>query len=181
MGEKIIAAGFGGQGIIFMGKLLAQAGLLEGKNVTCLPSYGPEMRGGTANCMIVVSDRKVGSPYVTEPSSLIAMNSPSLDRFEPATESDGCVLVDSSMIDRKIMRTDLTTAYIQATEIAEKLGDVRAANMVALGAFVRARPVVQLASLSASLGKVLSARSTGILSLNEEALLCGFQSVRIGE
>lgn len=181
MEEKIIVAGFGGQGIVLMGKLLAHSALLEGRNVTCLPSYGPEMRGGTANCMVAISDRKIGSPYVTEPSNLIAMNRPSLDRFEPSTKSDGCILANSSMIDRKSTRADLTTFYVPATGIAETLGDARVANMVALGAFIRARPVVQLSSLSTSMRKVLSARAQEMVSLNERALLRGFESVHVGE
>ena len=138
--ERIIVAGFGGQGVVLMGKLLAYAGMLEGKNVTCLPSYGPEMRGGTANCMVTVSTRKIGSPYVTEPSSLIVMNLPSLDRFESMVESGGCILVNSSLVRREVARSDVTAASVQANQIAEELGNVRVANMVALGAFAKVRP-----------------------------------------
>ena len=104
MEEKIIVAGFGGQGIILMGKLLAHAALLEGRNVTCLPSYGPEMRGGTANCMVILSDHRIGSPYVAEPSCTIAMNRPSLDRFESVTKRGGCIVVNNSMVDREVER-----------------------------------------------------------------------------
>lgn len=179
--ESIIVAGFGGQGIVLIGKILAHAALLEGRDVTCLPSYGPEMRGGTANCMIVVSDRKIGSPYVTEPSSLIALNRPSLDLFEPATKLGGCIVANSSMIDRKTMRVDLTTAYVPATGIAERLGDARVANMVALGGFIKARPLVKLGSLSTSMKKVMSTRAQEMLSINEKALLSGFESVSLGE
>jgi len=179
--ESVVVAGFGGQGIVLMGKILAHAALLEGREVTCLPSYGPEMRGGTANCMIVISDRKIGSPYATEPSCLIALNRPSLDLFEPATKPGGCIVANSSMIDRKTMRVDLTTAYVPATGIAERLGDARVANMVALGGFIKTRPVVKLDSLSTSIEKLISTRAQDMLSINERALLCGFESVSVGE
>jgi len=175
--ERIIVAGFGGQGVILMGKLLAYAGMLEGKNVTCLPSYGPEMRGGTANCMVTVSTRKIGSPYVTEPSSLIVMNLPSLDRFESMVESGGCILVNSSLVRREVARSDVTAASVQANQIAEELGDVRVANMVALGAFAKVRPMLNMDSLINALEKALPARRREMLSLNREALQRGGKSV----
>jgi 2-oxoglutarate ferredoxin oxidoreductase subunit gamma len=180
MEEKIIVAGFGGQGIILMGKLLAHAGLLEGRTVTCFPSYGPEMRGGTANCMVILSDRKIGSPYVAEPSCTIAMNRPSLDRFEPVTKVNGCIVVNSSMVDREVGRTDVTVATIGASEIAEKLSYVRAANMVALGAFVRAKPLVKISSLIDCMEKTMSTQKEEVRATNERALLSGFESVRVG-
>ena len=175
--ERIIVAGFGGQGVVLMGKLLAYAGMLEGKNVTCLPSYGPEMRGGTANCMVTVSTRKIGSPYVTEPSSLIVMNLPSLDRFESMVESGGCILVNSSLVRREVARSDVTAASVQANQIAEELGDVRVANMVALGAFAKVRPMLNMDSLINALEKTLPARRREMLSLNREALQRGGKSV----
>ena len=175
--ERIIVAGFGGQGVVLMGKLLAYAGMLEGKNVTCLPSYGPEMRGGTANCMVTVSTRKIGSPYVTEPSSLIVMNLPSLDRFESMVESGGCILVNSSLVRREVARSDVTAASVQANQIAEELGDVRVANMVALGAFAKVRPMLNMDSLINALEKALPARRREMLSLNREALQRGGKSV----
>ena len=179
MEEKIIVAGFGGQGIILMGKLLAHAGLLEGRTVTCLPSYGPEMRGGTANCMVILSDRKIGSPYVAEPSCTIAMNRPSLDRFEPVTKPDGCIVVNRSMVDREVERTDVTVATVEASEIAEKMNYVRAANMVALGAFIKVRPLVKINSLVDCMKKVMSTQKAEVLATNERAILSGFESVRV--
>jgi len=177
--ERTIVAGFGGQGIVLAGKLLACAALLEGKNVTCLPSYGPEMRGGTANCMIRISTNKIGSPYIVRPSSLITMNLPSLDRFESVVEAGGCILVNSSLIQRKTTRRDLAFASVQANTIAEKLGNVQAANMVALGAFVRVRPILHIDSLVGALAKVLPAQRKDMLSLNEEALRRGIESVSL--
>jgi len=178
--ERIIVAGSGGQGVVLMGKLLAYAGMLEGKNVTCLPSYGPEMRGGTANCMVTISTSKIGSPYVTSPSSLIVMNLPSLDRFESMVEPGGCILVNSSLVKREVTRSDVKAASVQANRIAEELGDVRIANMVALGAFAKVRPMLNMDSLIDALEKVLSARRKEMLSLDREALRRGSESVYIG-
>ena len=177
--ERIIVAGFGGQGVVLMGKLLAYAGLLEGRNVTCLPSYGPEMRGGTANCMVTISTSKIASPYFPTPSSLIAMNAPSLDRFESILEPGGCILLNSSLVKREVTRSDITAASVQANQIAEELGDVRVANMVALGAFAKVRPILQMDSLINSLEKVLSARRKEMLLLDGEALRRGGESVCI--
>lgn len=123
--ERIIVSGFGGQGVVLMGRLLAYGALLEGRNVTCLPSYGPEMRGGTANCMVIISTNKIGSPYFTKPSCLIVMNLPSLDRFESTVEPGGCVLLNSSLIEREVNRRDVAVASVHANRIAEELGDVR--------------------------------------------------------
>jgi len=177
--ERIIVAGFGGQGIVLMGKLLAYAGLLEGRNVTCLPSYGPEMRGGIANCMVTISTSRIGSPYVTTPSSLIVMNLPSLDHFESMVEPGGSILVNSSLVKRELTRSDVKAATVQANRIAEELGDVRIANMVALGAFTKIRPMLQMDSLINALEKVLSTRRKEMLSLDREALRCGGESVCI--
>jgi len=171
--SRVMVAGFGGQGIVFMGKLLATAALLEGKNVTCLPSYGPEMRGGTANCMVTISPRKIGSPYFTTASSLIAMNLPSLERFEPTLESGGFIVLNSSLVSRDVTRTDVSVTKIQANEIAEGLGNVQVANMVTLGAFSRTTQLVHVNSLIAGLNDALSASRRGMVSLDEEAIRRG--------
>jgi len=178
--ERITVAGFGGQGIVLMGKLLAYAGLLEKKNVTCLPSYGPEMRGGTANCMVTISESRIGSPYVTRPSSLIAMNHPSLERFESLVEPEGCILRNSSLVQRDVSRNDVTVASVHATREAEELGDVRVANMIALGAFIRVRPVVGVDSLIHALDRGLPAGRKGMLPLDEKAIQRGCELVRVG-
>jgi len=178
--ERITVAGFGGQGIVLMGKLLAFAALLEKKNVTCLPSYGPEMRGGTANCMVTISESRIGSPYVTNPSSLIAMNHPSLERFESTVEPEGCILRNSSLVKRKVARNDVTVASIHATQEAEELGDVRVANMIALGAFVKIRPIVGVDSLIQALDKSLPSGRKDMLPLDEKAIQRGCELVRVG-
>ena len=177
MDERIIVSGFGGQGVILMGRLLAHSGLSEGRHVTCLPSYGPEMRGGTAHSFVTVSDRRIGSPLFSNPSVLIAMNRPSLDRFESSVEPGGCILVNSFMIDREVDRDDLAIADIAATAIAAEMGDVRVANMVALGAFISVRPIIDLESLISSMRKILKRHE--MASLNEQAIRKGASSVRV--
>lgn len=178
--ERIILAGFGGQGVVLMGKLLAYAGLLEGRNVTCLPSYGPEMRGGTANCMVTISRSRIGSPYVTKPSSLIVMNHPSFERFESTVEPGGCILMNRSLVKHEVTRNDITVACVHATREAEELGDVRVANMIALGAFTRVRPIVKVDSLIQGLEKSLPAGRKEMLALDEKAIRRGCESVQIG-
>jgi len=180
MEEKIIAAGFGGQGVMLMGKLLAYAGMIEGRHVTWLPSYGPEMRGGTANCTVIISSTRIGSPYVTEPSNLIAMNQPSLNRFEDAVTPGGVVLFDSSMINRELRRKDVKAVKVAASKIAEGLGNILTANTVALGAFVGVKPVVSIDSLLVALDKVLPKRHEDLLTANTAALKCGFQGLTSG-
>lgn len=180
MKEETTMAGFGGQGIMLMGKLLAYAAMLEGKEVTWLPSYGPEMRGGTANCTVIISTDKIGSPYVTEPSGVIIMNNPSMDRFEHAVKPNGIMLLDSSMINRDVKRKDIKVVKIPTTVIARDLGNVRAANMVALGAFVKAKPVVGMNSLLAALNRVLPSRHKDLMAMNTEALRRGFDMVLEG-
>jgi 2-oxoglutarate ferredoxin oxidoreductase subunit gamma len=174
--ERIIIAGFGGQGVVLMGKLLAYAALLEARNVTCLPSYGPQMRGGTANCMVTISTSRIGSPYVTDPTSLIAMNLPSLSFFESRVEPGGCIVVNSSLVPHETTRKDVLACGVDATRIAEELGDGRIANMVALGAFVKFRPVVKPDSLIRALPKALSTRNKQMLALDEEAIRRGAES-----
>jgi len=166
-------AGFGGQGIMFMGKLLANASMRECKNVTWLPSYGPQMRGGTANCMVIISPQQIGSPFILEPSSLIVMNRPSLHKFESSVQSGGLITINSSMIKDEIRRKDIKTLKIPATEVAEDLGTIRVSNMVALGAFIGVKPIVTLDSLINSLDQVLSSRNKELLNLNRVALSHG--------
>ncbi len=173
--EKIVMAGFGGQGIMLMGKLLAYAGMFEGRNVTWLPSYGPEMRGGTANCMVIISTGRIASPYIVEPSSIIVMNQPSLDKFEKAVKSNGLILVNSSMVNRAVERRDLKVFKVAASELAEDLGSVHVANMVALGAYVKVKPIVKIESLEKSLSSVLPVYRRDMLKLNRRALKLGFR------
>ena len=142
MEERIIIAGFGGQGVMALGQLLTYSGMIEDRKVSWLPSYGPEMRGGTANCNVIVSSDKVGSPVVVEATSSIMMNRPSLDKFEESMVAGGKLFINSSLIDRKTKRDDLDAYYIPANDIANELGNPRVANMVMLGAFLEATKAV---------------------------------------
>ncbi len=136
MQHDVVIAGFGGQGVMLMGRILAYAGMRQGLDVSWFPSYGPEMRGGTANCTVVLSDRPVGSPVVEFPRSLLAMNLPSLDKFEPKVKAGGLVLVNSSLIPRPVRRDDVRVVLVPANDLANEVGNPRGANMVALGAYV---------------------------------------------
>jgi 2-oxoglutarate ferredoxin oxidoreductase subunit gamma len=174
LNEKVIMAGFGGQGIMSMGQLLTYAGMLEGKQVSWLPSYGPEMRGGTANCNVIVSDTLIGSPVITNNATCaIVMNLPSLTKFEQNVESGGAILVNSSLIDNKTSRDDLKAFYIPANEIALELGNAKAANMVMLGAYVGLTGAVKIESIVEALKKVFGPAKSHLVPLNEQALTRG--------
>lgn len=175
MEQSIIFAGFGGQGVILAGKILAQAGMDHGLEVTWLPSYGPEMRGGTANCTIVLSDEPVGSPIVDEPTALVALNGPSLDKFEPILASGGTVVINESLIDRKVTRDDITASYVPVNDIARDAGNARAINMVALGALVKATGVVPIDVVKSAMREMLEQNGKGkFVPVNEKALDEGF-------
>ncbi len=170
MTHEIILAGFGGQGVMLMGQMLAYAGMTEGKNVSWLPSYGPEMRGGTANCTVVVSDKPVGSPLITRPGILVAMNLPSLDKFEDNVKPGGLLVYNSSLISRPPKRDDIEVLAVPANEIANELGNDRIANMVVLGALLGKKPIVENESILAALRYALPAHRHNLLPLNEQAL-----------
>jgi 2-oxoglutarate ferredoxin oxidoreductase subunit gamma len=174
MQDELIIAGFGGQGVLLVGKMLAYAGMAEGKEVSWLPSYGPEMRGGTCNCTVVVGDRPVGSPVVRHPSGLIAMNLPSLDKFEPLVRPGGLILINTSLVNREPARSDVRVVRVPANEIALDLGNPRGANMVALGAFLGATGVVTLAAVE-SLVRETFAGKPKVIDANLEALRRGFE------
>lgn len=171
--NQIVIAGFGGQGLLFSGKVLAYAGMVEGRQLSWLPSYGPEMRGGTANCNVILSDREVGSPIVTHPDILMVMNGPSLDKFENDVVAGGTIFVDSSLITRKVNRTDVQVHYIPASQMARDMGIPALANMVLLGAIVKATGCVTDEGLDAGLRKVIPARKADMLDLNRKALKAG--------
>lgn len=173
--ESILIAGFGGQGVLSTGQLLAQAGMMENKYVAWIPSYGPEMRGGTANCGVTISDRSISSPVVSEPTVLIAMNRPSLEKFEPAVVPGGLILVNSSLIDIKTKRTDVRTIYIDANRMAEELGNVRVANNIILGVLVELTGVVSKESVLSTLAEVLPKKYHRLIGVNGEALEKGRQ------
>ncbi|MCX7750095.1 MAG: 2-oxoacid:acceptor oxidoreductase family protein [Candidatus Bipolaricaulota bacterium] len=176
MERSVVFAGFGGQGVLLAGKILARAAMEEGLEVTWLPSYGPEMRGGTANCTVVIADEPIGSPIVDRPDVLLAMNGPSLDRFEPRVAPGGTVIVNRSLIERPLRRTDVKGVYLQANDLARELGEPRAANMVALGAVVRALGVVPLEAVGQAIGEELGAKGRErLVEVNRAALERGHQ------
>lgn len=167
---EIIISGFGGQGVLVLGQLIAYAGMLEDKAVSWFPSYGPEQRGGTANCSVVVSETEAGSPVVSRPTTAIVMNLPSLNRFEPAVVEDGILLYNSTLIEQKPTRQDIRVIAVPANEIADELGNPRVANMVLLGSFIEATNLVKIETVETSLEKVLSERHHHLIPLNMQAL-----------
>lgn len=171
---QILIAGFGGQGILFAGKFLAYKGLLEGKQISWLPSYGPEMRGGTANCSVIISDTPVGSPIVSNPDILVVMNLPSLDKYENAAVPGSKIFVDSALIDRKVQREDVDVFYIPATKIASDAGIPTLANMIMMGKMIRQTSVVSFDDIKSALEKVVSAKHADMLSYNLKALETGY-------
>jgi 2-oxoglutarate ferredoxin oxidoreductase subunit gamma len=175
MKEEIIFAGFGGQGVLMMGKLLCIAAMEEGKYVSHIPSYGAEMRGGTANCQVVISDEDVASPIVYEPTIAVVLNNPSFDKFEPTIKPGGLLLYNSSLVDRRSERTDITIVDIAANHIAEEAGSGRAANMAAIGKLVNLKPeLTSLESVLKALSAAVSARNRKLNQINEKVLRAGF-------
>lgn len=168
--ERVIIAGFGGQGIMFMGKLLCYAGMLEGKQVTYMPSYGAEVRGGTAYCNVIISAEEIASPVVAEPTSAIIMNLPSLVKFEPMLLKKGLLVVNSSLVSRPPKRKDLEVIAIQATGIADGLGNTRVANMVALGAYLAKRDSVGIETALAAVEEMLPPYRQHLVEINRRAL-----------
>ena len=176
--EQCIFAGFGGQGTLLIGKFLACAGLMEGKEVTWLRSYGPEMRGGTANCAVVVSDKPMAAPVISNPSAVIAMNLPSLLKFEHTVKPGGVLIINSSLTDAKSTRDDLTVAYVPATEIAEQVGNPKGASVVILGAYVALHPdIVKVETLVEAMREELGPRKAKFLDGNIKALHAGIEYV----
>jgi 2-oxoglutarate ferredoxin oxidoreductase subunit gamma len=175
MERSIIIAGFGGQGVILAGKILAQAGMDHGMEVTWLPSYGPEMRGGTANCTVVLSEEPVGSPIVDEVTTLIAMNLPSLEKFESAVISGGTIVVNQSLIERRVARSDVEATYVDLNSIArDEIGNPRTLNMVALGAYIKATGALPLQVVKDAMAQSMrDAGKDALVSVNERALDAG--------
>ena len=173
MTTQYLIAGFGGQGILFAGKFIAYKGLTEGKNVSWLPSYGPEMRGGTASCGIIISDGAVGSPIVAKPDILVAMNLPSLDRYESAVKKGGMIFYDSSLIERPLNRTDVKAYAIPATRMAGENGIPTLGNMILVGKILAALGEYNEEGVNAALAKVISAKRADMLELNYKALELG--------
>lgn len=176
MTTQILLAGFGGQGILFAGKFLAYKGLTDGKNVSWLPSYGPEMRGGTASCSVILSDEPVGSPIIANPDILVAMNLPSLDRYEGTVVPGGKIFLDSSLIERKVARDDVAAYYIPATQLASDNGMPTLANMIIMGKLLSEAVGFEDESLINTLKKVISARHADMLDTNLTAMKIGRDS-----
>lgn len=170
---NIVLAGFGGQGVLFAGKLIAYAGLLEDREVSWLPSYGPEMRGGTANCSVCLSDEAIGSPLVTNPNVLVAMNRPSLEKFVNEVEPGGVILLDSSLIDVQVERDDVTTYYVPASTLAEENGLKGLANIILVGKLFKEVGFCSEETLDKALQKCIPARKASMLDFNRKAIEIG--------
>lgn len=179
METKVICAGFGGQGVMSMGQLLAYAGMLEGKNVSWLPSYGPEMRGGTANCAVIVADSEIGSPVITNDADVaIIMNLPSLTKFQKDVKPGGKIFVNKSLIEKKVDRDDIEVFYIDANAIAIDAGNPKAANLVMLGAVLEAQKIVDSESVLEAFKKVFGPSKEKFIPLNREALKRGAEATK---
>ncbi len=178
MQQEIIVSGFGGQGTLFAGQLLAYAAMDNGYHVTWIPSYGPEMRGGKARCTVVISDGEIGSPLVRRPSAAIVLNIPSMEAFEPAVKPGGVLVVNSSLVPQKSERDDIRIVYAPASDMATELGNVRMANVICLAALVEVTGVVSLQAVKQALGDHLPERHRRLLGLNNEAMDKGAALVR---
>ncbi len=175
--EEVIMAGFGGQGVLFLGKVLAEVGMAIGQKVSWIPSYGPEMRGGTANCSVVFSDKEIASPMVLEPDTLIAMNLPSLTKFEPKIKSGGMMIYNSSLIDKKEFRDDISVVEVPANKIAEELGNAKVANIVMVGAYSKATGVFSYDQVVETFPKIIPSAKKELLQINLEAFKKGYEYV----
>lgn len=178
MQAEVIISGFGGQGALFAGQLLAYSAMEEAKHVTWLPSYGPEMRGGTAHCIVIVSDDPIGSPVIRNPRAAIVMNVPSMDKYEPLVTPGGLLVVNSSLVERSPARDDITSLLIPGNDIAEACGDLRMANVVLLGALLKAFPIVSDKAVVSALEKHMPGRHRDLLEANAAALKRGGEAVK---
>ena len=175
MTEEIIIAGFGGQGVLSMGQILCYGGVIEGKEVSWMPSYGPEMRGGTANCIAIISDSKISSPILTKFDTVIALNQPSLDKFESAVKPGGLLIYEASTIINAPTRTDIDIVPIEAANEATKLNNSKVMNMIILGAFLKKKPVITFENALDGLKKVLPERYHKLIPLNKTAMERGME------
>ncbi len=178
MKKEFIFAGFGGQGMLLIGKFLAMACMLDGKHVSWLPSYGPEMRGGTANCSVIVSDEEVASPMVDKADCIVAMNLPSLDKFEQHVKPGGVLVINSSIIERKAVRDDITVVYCDAMKIAEEVGNPKGANVAILGALMAKEQIVSVDKMLEAIRIELGERKAKFLEGNKAALLAGIEAAK---
>ncbi|MBE7053611.1 MAG: 2-oxoacid:ferredoxin oxidoreductase subunit gamma [Ruminococcaceae bacterium] len=174
MTHEIIFAGFGGQGILFAGKVIAYAGMIEEKNVSHLPSYGPEMRGGTANCSVIVSDESVASPVIIDPTSLVVMNGPSLDKFEDNVVPGGKIFIDSTLVTRDVKRSDVEVYKIDATHLAQKMGLPKLANIIMVGKLVKETGIFTYDEIKKAITKMVPASKPELLENNMKAFDTGY-------
>ncbi len=179
MKEEIIIAGFGGQGVLSMGKILAYSAIMQDMEVTWMPSYGPEMRGGTANVCVIISDRKIGSPILTKYDTAIILNQQSMDKFENSVKPGGLLLYDPSGITRHPSRTDITICRIDAIDVAAKVGNSKVYNMAVMGAYLKMKPVVNMENVWKGLAKCIPARYSDLISLNKTAIEEGMKAVEV--
>ena len=178
MTKRYIFAGFGGQGMLLIGKFVAMACMLEGKHVSWLPSYGPEMRGGTANCSVIVSDEPIGSPIVHQADAIVAMNLPSLLKFESEVKPGGVLVVNSSLIDRKVERDDIKVVYCDANHIAESVRNPKGANVAILGALMAADDICEVDKMIEAIRIELGERKARFLEGNKAALAAGMEAAK---
>lgn len=175
MTEEIIIAGFGGQGVLSLGQILCYSGVMENKEVSWMPSYGPEMRGGTANCIAIVSDERISSPIITKFDTVIALNQPSLDKFESAVKPGGLLIYESSTILKPPTRKDIDVLPIEAAKEATELKNSKIMNMIVLGAFLKKKPIIKYENIVKGLKKTLPERYHNMIPLNEQALKKGME------
>ena len=178
MKKQITVSGFGGQGVLSIGKSLVEAGMDEGLEVTWAPSYGPEMRGGTANCSVVISDKPIGSPVFTHPTELIAMNLPALEKFEPKVVEGGLIIVNSSVVEQKVERTDVKAYYVPCIDIATELGNTKVANMVMLGAYIKATGALKVETVQEMIKNMFTGRKAKLVPMNMEDLQKGMECIK---
>lgn len=175
---KSVFAGFGGQGVLSMGLNLTQAAMIEGKHVTYLPAYGAEMRGGTANCTVAISDEEIASPVASSPQFVVVMNQPSLVRFQNQVDSNGVVFINTSLIEAEVLRTDIDVIKVAANQIAEELGSARSANMVMLGAFIKKSNLILFDTIVDVVHNLLEGKGEKLFAANKKALETGYRLIK---
>ncbi len=181
MHEEVIVSGFGGQGALFAGQLLTYTGMDEGYQVTWIPSYGPEMRGGTAHCTVILSDDPIGSPIIRNPTAVIVMNPPSMEKYESLVKPGGVLVANSTLIRERATRDDITTTYVPANDLATELGNVKMANVVLLGALLATKPILPVEAVKRAMEDHIPEHRKHIIEPNKRALDRGIEYVRKGQ
>ncbi|MFW5707976.1 MAG: 2-oxoacid:acceptor oxidoreductase family protein [Bacteroidota bacterium] len=179
MTEEIIIAGFGGQGVLSMGQILCYSGVMQNKEVSWMPSYGPEMRGGTANCTAIISDQQISSPVLNAYDTAIVLNQPSMDKFEEAVKPGGLLIYESNGMIRKPVRTDINICVIDAYDESVKMNNTKVFNMIVIGGFLKIKPIIEMENVIKGLQKVLPERYHHLIPLNEQAINRGMEIIRV--